>query len=71
MGKGLQNLFKDVINEILQVLPILGESGSELSYFNPEPRKFANVTRLSDDIKKPWIKSTLKDIKIQSRPREG
>ena len=44
-------------------LPIFGESGSEVSYLIPEPGKFAEVTRLSKDIKKPWIKSTLKDIK--------
>ena len=60
MGKGLQKVYKAVINEILQVLPILGESGSEVSYFIPEPRNFTEVNRLSEDINKPWIKSTLK-----------
>ena len=33
MGKGLNNLFKDVVNDISQALPIVGESGSEFSYF--------------------------------------
>ena len=33
MGKGLHKVFKSVVNKILQVLPILGESGSEVSYF--------------------------------------
>ena len=33
MGKGLHKLFKAVVNEISQALPILGESGSEFSYF--------------------------------------
>ena len=42
--------------------PFLGEYGSEVSYFIPEPRKFAEVTRLSDDIKNPWLKTTLKEI---------
>ena len=53
MGKGLPRVFKAVVNDILRVLPILGESGSESSYFIPEPRNFAAVTRLSEDIKKP------------------
>ena len=52
MGKGLQKVFKAIVNEILQVLPIMGESGSEVSYFVPEPRNFAEVTRLSGHIKK-------------------
>ena len=40
----------------------LGESGSEVSYFIPEPRNFAEVKKLSENIKKPWIKETLKEI---------
>ena len=47
MGKGLSKVFKDAVNEILQVLPIFGESGSEVCYFIPEPRNFAEVTKLS------------------------
>ena len=62
-GKGLHKLFKAIINDISQALSILGESGSEVSYFIPEPRNFAEVTRLSEDIKKLWLKATLKDIK--------
>ena len=41
----------------------MGESGSEVSYFIPEPINFSEVTRLSDDIKKPWLKATQKGIK--------
>ena len=41
----------------------LGESGLEVSHFIPEPRNFAEVKKLSDNIKKPWLKSNLKDIK--------
>ena len=37
MSKGLHKLFQAVVNEISQVLPIWGESGSEVSYFIPEP----------------------------------
>ena len=38
------------------------ESGSEFSYFIPEPIKFAEITRLSADISKPWLKETLEEI---------
>ena len=41
----------------------LRESGSEISHFILEPRNFAEVTVLSDDIKKSWLKLTQKDIK--------
>ena len=44
-------------------ISILGESGSELSYLIPESRNFAEVKKLSDDIKTPWLKATLKEIK--------
>ena len=39
------------------------ESGSEVSQLIPEPRKFAEVKKLTDDIKKPWLEATLKEIK--------
>ena len=39
------------------------ESGSEVSHFMPEPRNFAEVKKLSENIKKPWLKATLKEIK--------
>ena len=61
--KGLHKVFKDVVNNIFQALPILGESGSEVSYFIPEPRKFSKVTRLSEDIRTFCLKATLKEIK--------
>ena len=35
MGKGLHKVFKAVVNEISQVLPIFNESGSEVSYLIP------------------------------------
>ena len=53
MGKGLHNVFKTVINVFSQDLPILGESGSEFSYFTSEPRNFAEGTRFPDEINKP------------------
>ena len=41
MGKGLHKLFKTVAEYISQKLPPLGESGSEVSHFIPEPINFA------------------------------
>ena len=35
MGKGLHKVFKTVVKEILQYLPPLGKSGSEVSHFIP------------------------------------
>ena len=63
MGKVLHKVFSKVVKYILQELIALGESGSEVSHFIPEPRKFSEVTKLSQNIKKTWIKSTLKEIK--------
>ena len=63
MGKGLQKVFKAIVNEILQVLPIMGESGSVVYYFIPDPSNFSEVTRFLDDIKKPWLKATMTEIK--------
>ena len=62
MGKVLHKVFKSFVNNILQVLPILGESGSNVSYFISEPRNFAEVTRLSEDIKKLSLKAPCKEI---------
>ena len=63
MGKSLHRVLKDVVKEISQVLPILGESGLEVSYFIPDPRNFSDLNRFSYDIKKPWLKANLKEIK--------
>ena len=63
MGGGLQKVFKTVVKEISQDLPPVGESGSEVSHFIPEPINFAEVKKLSDDIKKTWIKETQKEDK--------
>ena len=62
MGKGLHKVFSTVVKEILQELTPLGESCSEVSHLVPEPRDFAEVTKLSENIKKPWLKATLKEI---------
>ena len=47
----------------MQELAALGESSSEVSYFILEPKNFAEVTKLSDNIRKAWLKATLKEIK--------
>ena len=59
MGKGLHKVFKAVVNKISQSLPIFGESGSEVSYFNPEPINFEEVPRLSKEIRTTLLKSNL------------
>ena len=63
MGKGLHKVFITIVKEILQELTNFGESGSEVSHFIPEPRNFYEVKKLSENIRKPWLKATLKDIK--------
>ena len=63
MGKGLHKVFSTIVKEILQELETLGESGSEVSHFIPEPKNFAEVTKLSENIRKPSLKATLKEIK--------
>ena len=63
MGKYLHKVFRNIVSEISQGLTALGESGSEVSHFIQEPRNFAEVTKLSENIRKPWLKDTLKEIK--------
>ena len=63
MGKGLHKVFSTIVRECSQELATLGESGSEVSHFIPEPRKFSEVTKLSENIRKPWLKANLKEIK--------
>ena len=63
MGKGLHRVFWTIVKNILQELTNFGETGSEVSHFIPEPRNFAEVTKLSENIRKPWLKATIKDIK--------
>ena len=46
MSKGLHKVFKTVVKEILQDFPPLGETGSEVSHFIPEPRNFAEVKKI-------------------------
>ena len=62
-GPGLHKVFSIVVKEISQELTALGESGSEVSHFIPEPRNFDEVKKLSENINKPWLKATLKEIK--------
>ena len=62
MGKVLHKVFSKVVKEISQELTPLGESGSEVFHFIPEPRNFAEVTKLSENIKKPWLKANIKEI---------
>ena len=63
MGKVLHKMFKTVVKDISQDLPPLVEYSSEVSHFIPEPRNYAEVTKLSDDIYKHWLNATQKEIK--------
>ena len=63
MGKGLYKVFRIIVSEISQEMTNFRESGSEVSHFIPEPRNFAEVTKLSENIRKTWLKATLKEIK--------
>ena len=70
MNKFLHKVFKTVVKKIFQELTPLGEFGSEVSHFIPEPRNFSEVTKLSDNIKKPWLKATLKEIQNLTNNRD-
>ena len=63
IGKGLHRVFITIVSEISQELTNFGESGSEVSHFIPEPRNFSEVTKLAENIRKPCLKDTLKEIK--------
>ena len=63
MGKVIHEVSSTAVKDILQELIYLGESGSEVSHFILEPRNFAEVTKISQNKRKPWIKATLKEIK--------
>ena len=63
MGKGLHKVFSMVVKYISQELTPLVESGSEVFHFIPEPRNFAEVKKLPENIKKPRLKANLKEIK--------
>ena len=60
MGKGLHKVFSTILKDISQKLTPLRESGSEVSHFIPEPRNFSEVKKLSENIRKPWLRATLK-----------
>ena len=62
-GKRLHRVFSTIVSYILQELTNFRETGSEVSHFIPEPRNFAEVTKLAENIRKPWLKATLKEIK--------
>ena len=62
MVKVLHKVFSTVVKDIFQELTALGESGSEVSHFIPEHRKFSEVIKLSENIRKPWLKANLNEI---------
>ena len=62
MVKGLHRVFSTIVSEISQEFTNFGETGPEVSHFKPEPRNFAEVTKLAENIRKPWLKTNLKEI---------
>ena len=64
MVKGFHKLFKAVENELNNTLDNLVELVSEVSHFIQEPKNFSEISRLPEDVKKSWLKATLKEIKI-------
>ena len=62
MGKVLYKAFKAVFNEIFNHYHVWVNMRQRFSYFIPEHRNFEELTRLSEDIKKPWPKENLKEI---------
>ena len=59
MGKCLHKVLKAVVNELNNAWPNFEELGSEVWHFIPGPRNFSEVTRLTADVKKAWLKVTL------------
>ena len=53
MGKGLHKVFSTILKDISQEFTNFGESGSEVSHFIPDARNFSEVTKLSENIRKP------------------
>ena len=52
MGKVLHRAFMTFVKDISKELTTLVESGSDVSHFIPEPRNFAEVTKMSENKKK-------------------
>ena len=57
MGKGLHKVFSTFVKDILQEMTPLGEFGSEVFHSIPGSRNIAEVTKLYENIKKPWLKA--------------
>ena len=64
MGKGVHRVFSTIVQEISQELTNFGETGSEVSHFIPEPRNFAEVTRLAENIRNLGWKLLLRRSRI-------
>ena len=63
MGRRVQQLFHTAAAEIRKDKPDMGEPGSEVAPFIPEPRNFSEVCRLPAEVRKPWLRATHKEIK--------
>ena len=61
--KVLHKVFKTVVKEIFTRFTTFGRIWFIILPFHPRTQKLCEVTKLSDDITKPWIKATQKEIK--------
>ena len=52
-----------MLKRFRKILLPLGEYVSEVYHFITEPLKIAEAKNMSDEIKKPWLKANLKEIK--------
>ena len=50
MGKFLHKVFSTIVKDISQELATLGKYGSKVYHFIPEPRNFAEVKKLSEEL---------------------
>ena len=71
MGIGSHKVFKTAVKDISQDLSNLDESGSEVSHFIPEPRKFADKETLAKGKSKGDQRPNQQSDFSSSRSREG
>ena len=63
MGKGLQKVFKTVVKDISQYYHLWENLVQKFPISFQNLETLMKLKKLSDDIKKPWIKATKKQIK--------
>ena len=62
-GKGFTQSFQDYCIGDFAVIVQFWRNWFRSGHFIPEPRNFAEVNKLAENVRKPWLKATLKEIK--------